>query len=576
VTNRALQGQDLSCGDAVTGTLTEDDDAGFRGERFYQDEYSLEASEDDFVTVAMSAIPAGDDTGAAAVELDDGETGTNETDATEAVENGTADADTGPADEPQPEIDGDPYLYLLAPDGTVIAEDDDSGDNLNSFITVPRLPETGTYTIIATSFDEAATFEYELAVECGEPFETEPLACNDSVTGELTPDDATGFVSDEHAHDSYSFEGTAGEYVDISMDGFEAPIGDEHRDPADPLLVLLGPDFEFLAEDDDGGGGLNARITARLPADGEYTIIATSWAPQLYFGYSLSLSCREALEPEPIECGETISAELTPEDDTGIRTDFGQHHHDAYTFEGTAGTSVTILMQAERGYDDGGYPIGDPYLYLVNADGEIVAEDDDCGGDFGALIQHRLSTDGEYTIIATSFDAMEFFAYELTLGCEDSDTPLPEPESIECGDTVAAELSPTDSTGFRSPRHFHDVYEYEASGDEVLTVSMAASDGDCYLYLLDPDGNVIAEDDDGGGFTDSLIRGIQLDAEGTHYIVATSFNEGEVFEYGLSLQCEGDVIEEADASDADDDAENSESEAEESEEDSETEAEESE
>jgi serine protease Do len=178
------------------------------------------------------------------------------------------------------------------------------------------------------------------------------VACGDAVTGELTPEDTTGFISPDHAHDAYSFEATGGEYVDITMEGFEVPSDDSSGSTPDPLLVLLDATLEPIAWDDDSGGGLNARITARLPDDGEYILIATSWGPETYFGYALEFSCREQLEPDPIECGERISGELTPDDETGIRTTFGDHPHDAYTFEGSQGESVTILMQADRGYDD--------------------------------------------------------------------------------------------------------------------------------------------------------------------------------------------------------------------------------
>ncbi|HEX8149454.1 MAG TPA: zinc-dependent metalloprotease family protein [Pyrinomonadaceae bacterium] len=61
----------------------------------------------------------------------------------------------------------DTYLYLFAPDGTLIAENDDIvlGNNTNSRIPVAAgafftLPQTGVYTIAATTFDTAATGSY--------------------------------------------------------------------------------------------------------------------------------------------------------------------------------------------------------------------------------------------------------------------------------------------------------------------------------------------------------------------------------------------------------------------------------
>lgn len=61
----------------------------------------------------------------------------------------------------------DPYLVLLAPDGTRVASNDDHGSlrDLNARIEEYELRSSGEYTIVATSYDSRATFEYELALE---------------------------------------------------------------------------------------------------------------------------------------------------------------------------------------------------------------------------------------------------------------------------------------------------------------------------------------------------------------------------------------------------------------------------
>ncbi|MEO1148066.1 MAG: PPC domain-containing protein, partial [Cyanobacteria bacterium J06638_22] len=49
--------------------------------------------------------------------------------------------------------DFDTYLGLLGPDGSVVAENDDSNGTTDSQITV-ALPSSGTYTVIANSYDD--------------------------------------------------------------------------------------------------------------------------------------------------------------------------------------------------------------------------------------------------------------------------------------------------------------------------------------------------------------------------------------------------------------------------------------
>ncbi|MWV65454.1 hypothetical protein GRS48_11590 [Halorubrum sp. JWXQ-INN 858] len=550
----------ITCGETVLGALTEDDATGFRSDAHFHDEYEFEAEEGGLVAISMTALPPEGD-----------------------VE------DVDPDDPP-----GDPYLYLLGPDGAVLGEDDDSGFGVNAHLVVTSLPESGTYTILATSWGEDDRFEYELAVECDVEFDQLPIECGQTVVGELTPDDPTGYISEWHAYDTYGFEGNAGTYVEISMDAVEVAVddddpneengnegngGDEADDEdgngtgedgngtgedgngngddgneedengedwddeydipaADPLLILFGPDGEPIAWDDDSGDGLNARITTALLEDGTYTVMATSYGPEAYFAYDLRLDCWDPVEPVPIGCGETIAGELTEEDETGIRNDFGDHYHDTYSFEGIAGEYVTVTMIAElEAGNGGGYPLGDPYLYLFDPDGRMVAFDDDSAGGLDAMIQHFLPSDGEYVIVATSYWDEERFPYEVTLRCEDVEPPSTDPVRIGCGDVITEALDPTDATGFLSPQHFHDEYVFEGEQGQRVTISMSSSVGDTVLFVLDPDGDLAVFDAYSGGNLDALITDFDLGADGTYTVIATSFWPGETFDYNLTLQC---------------------------------------
>jgi reprolysin-like metallo-peptidase family M12B/pre-peptidase len=96
----------------------------------------------------------------------------------------------------------DTYLYLFAPDGSLIAENDDIdlGVVTNSRIPVAAgtfftLPQTGSYTIVATSFDNNATGQYTLALTTvplllAEQGNGSVVAALDSVTFVRNQDDA--------------------------------------------------------------------------------------------------------------------------------------------------------------------------------------------------------------------------------------------------------------------------------------------------------------------------------------------------------------------------------------------------
>jgi hypothetical protein len=57
----------------------------------------------------------------------------------------------------------------------------------------------------------------------------------------------------------------------------------------DNYLRLENAQGQQLAEDDDGAGFPNARITFRAPADGWYRIIVTSFAPMASGNYTLTI-----------------------------------------------------------------------------------------------------------------------------------------------------------------------------------------------------------------------------------------------------------------------------------------------
>jgi subtilisin family serine protease len=57
----------------------------------------------------------------------------------------------------------DPYLFLLAPNGSVVATDDDGGAGLNASL-VHTFAHTGRYTVVAGGFGTTDTFPYELSV----------------------------------------------------------------------------------------------------------------------------------------------------------------------------------------------------------------------------------------------------------------------------------------------------------------------------------------------------------------------------------------------------------------------------
>ena len=67
--------------------------------------------------------------------------------------------------------------------------------------------------------------------------------------------------------------------------------------PLDPYLVLVNPQGQIVAQDDDSGGNLNARIIYKAPQAGMYRVYATALVPKMTGAFRLTVSEEAALIP---------------------------------------------------------------------------------------------------------------------------------------------------------------------------------------------------------------------------------------------------------------------------------------
>jgi len=415
----------------------------------------------------------------------------------------------------------DPYLLLVGPDGDVIAESDDVGRSLNALVSGVVLPEDGEYTIVATSFDEEQTFEYRLSLDKQESGgeDLRSIEMNSTAFGEI---DKTDPSSRERRgfYEPVTFQGSAGQAVTIEM-------GSE---PGDTYLILLGPDGREIAENDDSSG-LNSTIErVRLPQDGEYTIIATSYSRGDRFRYELSVRTAGTIRDggganlREIAVGQTATSELDQADPSAP---FLRGFYEPVTVEGRPGQELTISMSSEE---------GDTYLYLYGPDGNRVAGDDDGGGGLNSQIRTRLEQAGEYTIIATSFDEDATFGYDLSVESDEpEDVDL---RSISIGETAEGRIDQDDPRS-RVYRGFYEPVTFDGSEGDELTIEMTGEveRTDTYLILVAPNGTVIESNDDFRGLNSRVDT--RLPETGEYTIIATSFSPDATFGYELSVRRAG-------------------------------------
>ncbi|MBU4610832.1 hypothetical protein IMZ29_09900 [Achromobacter sp. GG226] len=254
----------------------------------------------------------------------------------------------------------------------------------------------------------------------------------------------------------------------------------------DAFLKLSGNGV--TQEDDDSGGGSDAKISAFLKA-GTYELQASGLDRGDAGLYSLSVE-RQALpagtelsQGGPLQPGATVTGLYSGQD---LR----------YELRLTERQRVVIDMKSSA---------IDSYLTL---DGPGVhATDDDSGGGSDARIERTLSP-GTYTITANGYDnGSGLFTLATTL----SEAPQPGGGDITVGQTVRAELT--------SPEG--DEYRLRVTRAGRYTIEMRSETIDSYLRIVGD--TVDQEDDDSGGNYDARLS-LSLQP-GEYRIYATSIDE---------------------------------------------------
>jgi hypothetical protein len=78
-----------------------------------------------------------------------------------------------------------------------------------------------------------------------------------------------------------------------------------------------------------------------------------------------------------------------------------------------------------------------------------------------------------------------------------------------------------------------DYYRFQLGSARSVRVTMTSSIVDTYVVILDRDGYLVAEEDDGGAGFSRLTAHL---AAGTYYIAATSYRPGDYGEYRLTSE----------------------------------------
>ena len=277
--------------------------------------------------------------------------------------------------------DFDPYLILQNEAGETIFENDDR-EGSNSLIQT-LLPASGTYTIVATGYNEESLGTYNLTLQEANVTQVIIPATNDR----LDPSERLVTRTLNRRGDRYQITGEAGQEIEVSLSS----------DIFDAYLILQNAKGESIAENDDGDGS-HSVLNAVLPETGTYDLIATGYNIDAIGAYNLKA---DTVQRDDRSILQTTSAQLSSEDEsiTSIYTRQGDRH----TFSGKAGQNILINLES----DD-----FDTFVIVQNERGETIAENDDTEGS-NSTIRVTLPENGTYQVLATTFNEGSMGAYRL-------------------------------------------------------------------------------------------------------------------------------------------------------------------
>ncbi len=176
----------------------------------------------------------------------------------------------------------DTYLQLVNADtGTVIDFDDDGGLGFNSQLTFTAQQGVD-YIVRATSWGSGATGDYSLTSNVGVLYEAAPLGLNETISGTLDGTDLNNDLRSGRLYDGY--------FLNDLVAGREVQI-DLNSGNFDTYVQLVNANTGTVINfDDDGGSGLNSRLTFTPQQGVDYIVRATSWGLNATGNYSLNVS----------------------------------------------------------------------------------------------------------------------------------------------------------------------------------------------------------------------------------------------------------------------------------------------
>jgi subtilisin family serine protease len=292
----------------------------------------------------------------------------------------------------------DPYLRVFNPDGSLLGEDDDGNDGLNSVLNL-NIQRTGRYYVSADSSlgSETGTYSLEISAGTAAPaggVRSFSVASNDKVVaGEIA------FGGELNRH---TIELNTGRLYTFSLRGADSGVGTL----PDPYLELFQND-SLIVFSDDGGVGLDSRINFIPSTSVSYTLVASGYSLTESGSYTLQIGSQVYSGPPEIPGNKSTQASLAVAGSVSGNVDY-QGDEDWFRVDLQAGNQYSFSLS--------GLP--DSLLKLFDSSGDFVAFDDDGGGGTDSLLRFAPTSNGTYYIAASVYGNLDTGSYSLGMSSQ--------------------------------------------------------------------------------------------------------------------------------------------------------------
>lgn len=426
--------------------------------------------------------------------------------------------------------DFDAYLMVGTFENNVfndIDTDDDGGGGTDSRLEV-TLSTSGTYYFRANTVAAEETGSYTIRLESASgssgqrgsrATEIRDLKIGETITGRLT---SMNEVLDDGSYaQRYRIGLAQGQIVQITLQGVDF----------DAFLTLLDEQGQRVAQDDDSGGGTDARIDHTATTTGNYIVLVNSLGENEEGDFTLYVEHKGGPRPgasaalnasssgRRISVGQRVSGTLT----SSSLKESDDSFYDAYLIQGIPNTTVSITLES----DD-----FDAYLVIGTTDDgfQSLESDDDGGGGTNSQLIYRFTDSRLYEIRANTLSEGETGNYTLTVASSDaaSTTPAATMRTVAIDSRTYGTLS--DSSLLLDDDSYYEDFLITGVANTVVEISMLSSDFDSFLSFGRLEGgsftSILSNDDCKTGSSNSCVQ-FTFPDNGSYVIRANTLSAGE-------------------------------------------------